>query len=120
MTRSRGCFQACNLGPGRPATIFRSPIRFLIRASRAGTRRHACWRIWVHDRHSQMGIHQMLGRTIAKSLAIQLLLVGYCAAQTVDDPGPLRVGDRWSYDIKDEVTGDLRNAITVVVAEITQ
>jgi hypothetical protein len=66
-----------------------------------------------------MGIHQMLGRTILKSLAIQLLLVSYCAAQTAD-PGPLRVGDRWSYDIKDEVTGDLRNAVTFVVAEITQ
>jgi hypothetical protein len=61
----------------------------------------------------------MLERTIAKSLAIQLFLVGYCAAQTVD-PGPLRVGDRWTYDIKDELTGDLRNAVTFVVAEITQ
>jgi hypothetical protein len=61
----------------------------------------------------------MLGRTILKSLAIQLLLVGYCAAQT-DDPGPLRVGDRWSYDLRDEITGDLRMAFTVVVAEIDQ
>jgi hypothetical protein len=61
----------------------------------------------------------MLGRTIAKSLAILLLLVGYCAAQEVD-PGPVRVGDRWSYDINDEVTGDLKNAVTFVVAEIKQ
>src|SRR4029077_12823418 len=37
-----------------------------------------------------------------------------CAAQT-PDPGGIRVGDRWSYDIKDGLTGDLRNAITVVV-----
>jgi hypothetical protein len=41
---------------------------------------------------------------------------GLCAAQT-PDPGGIRVGDRWSYDIKDGLTGDLRNAITVVVAE---
>jgi hypothetical protein len=60
----------------------------------------------------------MLGRIMAKSLAIQLLLVGYCAAQTLD-PGPIRVGDRWSYDIKDGLTGDLRQATTVVVGEIT-
>jgi hypothetical protein len=61
----------------------------------------------------------MLRRVIAKSLAIQLLLVGYCAAQTVD-PGPIRVGDRWSYDIKDALTGDLRLAVTIVAAEINE
>jgi len=61
----------------------------------------------------------MLGRVIAKSLAVQLLLVSYCAAQTVD-PGPIRVGDRWSYDIKDALTGDLRQAVTIVAAEINE
>ena len=61
----------------------------------------------------------MLRRVIAKSLAIQLLLVGYCAAQTVD-PGSIRVGDRWSYDIKDALTGDLRLAVTIVAAEINE
>jgi hypothetical protein len=61
----------------------------------------------------------MIGRVIAKSLAIQLLLVSYCAAQTVD-PGPIRVGDRWSYDIKDALTGDLRQAVTIVAAEINE
>jgi len=60
----------------------------------------------------------MLRRPVAISLAIQLLLAGYCAAQPAD-PGPLRVGDRWSYDIKDELTGDLRHTVTFVVAEIT-
>ena len=39
-----------------------------------------------------------------------------CAAQTAD-PGAVRVGDRWSYDIKDDLTGDLRHAITVVVVD---
>ena len=61
----------------------------------------------------------MLGRVIAKILAIQLLLVCYCAAQTVD-PGPIRVGDRWSYDIKDALTGDLRLAVTIVAAEVNE
>jgi hypothetical protein len=61
----------------------------------------------------------MLGRAIATSLAIQLLLVSYCAAQAVD-PGPIRVGDRWSYDIKDALTGDLRLAVTIVAAEINE
>jgi hypothetical protein len=61
----------------------------------------------------------MLRRVIAKSLAIQLLLVSYCAAQTVD-PGPIRVGDRWSYDIKDALTGDLRQAVAIVAAEINE
>jgi hypothetical protein len=61
----------------------------------------------------------MLGRAITTSLAIQLLLVSYCAAQAVD-PGPIRVGDRWSYDIKDALTGDLRLAVTIVAAEINE
>jgi len=30
----------------------------------------------------------------------------------------VRVGDRWSYDIKDEATGDLRHALTVVVIDV--
>src|SRR5262249_33602651 len=58
----------------------------------------------------------MLGRLIANSLTVLLLLVAYGEAQPVD-PGPVRVGDRWSYDIKDDLTGDLRRAITVVVAD---
>jgi hypothetical protein len=56
----------------------------------------------------------MLRRLIAINFLVFLHLS--CAAQTVD-PGAIRVGDRWSYDIKDALTGDLRNAITVVVVE---
>jgi hypothetical protein len=59
----------------------------------------------------------MLQRAIMASLALQLLLVSYCAAQAVD---PIRVGDRWSYDIKDGLTGDIRQAVTIVVGEITE
>jgi hypothetical protein len=61
----------------------------------------------------------MLGRLIAMGLATQVLLAGHCAAQAVD-PGPVRVGDRWSYDIKDTLTGDLRQAVTIVAAEINE
>lgn len=35
------------------------------------------------------------------------------------DPGPIRVGDRWSYDVKDDATGDLRHSVTFVVVEVT-
>src|SRR5262245_14074213 len=61
----------------------------------------------------------MFGRVVTRSLALQLLLVSYCAAQALD-PGPIRVGDRWSYDRKDDLTGDLRQAVTFVAAEISQ
>jgi hypothetical protein len=59
----------------------------------------------------------MLRRLIAISLAAPLVLPAYCAAQTAD-PGAIRVGDRWSYDVKDGFTGDLRDAITIVVVEV--
>jgi uncharacterized protein DUF3108 len=65
------------------------------------------------------GNDQMFRRAITTGLAIQLLLVSYCAAQAVD-PGPIRVGDRWSYDIKDALTGDLRQAVTIIAAEINE
>src|SRR5262249_14247664 len=70
-------------------------------------------------RHRRTGIDHMLARSIAKSLAVLFFLTGYCAAQTTD-PGPIRVGDRWSYNIKDALTGDLRQAITIVVGEINE
>jgi hypothetical protein len=59
----------------------------------------------------------MLTRTITISLTVQFLLTGYCVAQTVN-PGAVRVGDRWAYDIRDDLTGDLRQVTTVVVVEI--
>src|SRR5262245_42714850 len=52
---------------------------------------------------------------LAIGLAVLLCWAGTCAAQT----DAVRIGDRWSYDIKDDLTGDLRHAITVVVVEVT-
>ena len=46
-----------------------------------------------------------------------LLPLSYSPAQTVDQ-GAIRVGDRWSYEIKDALTGDLRPATTVVVGDV--
>jgi hypothetical protein len=54
---------------------------------------------------------------IAIGLAALLNWTGHCVAQTAD-PGPVRIGDRWSYDIKDDLTGDLRHAVTVVVVDV--
>jgi hypothetical protein len=65
------------------------------------------------------GVDQMPTRTIAVGLAVQFLLAGCCVAQTVDG-GPIRVGDRWSYDIKDGATGALKFPVTLVVIEIDQ
>jgi len=60
----------------------------------------------------------MLRRATAIGLTLYLLLPGYSLAQSAD-PGPVRVGDRWSYEIQDSLTGDLRPATTVVVSEVT-
>jgi hypothetical protein len=60
---------------------------------------------------------QMLARLIAISLALLLLWSRDCVAQAVD-PGAVQVGDRWAYDVRDDLTGDLRQAITVVVVEV--
>ena len=59
----------------------------------------------------------MLRRFTAIGLALLLLLPGYSQAQG-DDTGPIRVGDRWSYEVKDSLTGDPRPAMTVVVGEV--
>jgi hypothetical protein len=59
----------------------------------------------------------MSRRFTAVGLALLLLLPGYGQAQTAD-PGPIRLGDLWSYEVKDSLTGDLRPAMTVVVGEI--
>jgi len=59
----------------------------------------------------------MLRRLIAIGLAVLLCWPGTCAAQAVD-AGAIRVGDRWSYEIKDDLTGDLRQAVTTVVVDI--
>jgi hypothetical protein len=60
----------------------------------------------------------MLRQLIAVSLAVLFCGSANCAAQTAD-PGPIRVGDRWSYDVKDDLTGELRHAVTIVVVEVS-
>jgi hypothetical protein len=59
----------------------------------------------------------MSRRLFAIALTVLLFWPGYCAAQT-PEPGPIRVGDRWSYDIKDGLTGDLRRSTTIAVVDV--
>src|SRR5262245_10070310 len=67
--------------------------------------------------HRHCPIGKPFTRLTALSLTLVFLSFGQCAAQTIET-GPVRVGDRWSYDIKDDLTGDLRQSITVIVGEI--
>ena len=59
----------------------------------------------------------MMRHVAAIVLVALILWPKHCAAQT-DNPGPVRVGDRWSYDLKDTATGDLRQTFTLVVFEV--
>ena len=59
--------------------------------------------------------------TIRHSIAVcslTLLCWSAIVQRRRTDPGPVRVGDRWSYDVKDDLTGDLRHAVTVVVVDV--
>jgi hypothetical protein len=62
---------------------------------------------------------QMPRQFVAVSLALLLCWSGNSAAQT-PDPGAIRVGDRWAYDIKDDLTGDLRQSVTVIVVDVSE
>ncbi|SRR5687767_11631967 len=55
----------------------------------------------------------------AKALVAVLLWPSLAAAEA-SDAGVVRVGDRWSYDVKDGLTGDLRNQITVVTVDVNE
>ncbi len=52
------------------------------------------------------------------ALTLSLLWLGNSAAQAPEGD-MVKVGDRWSYDVKDDATGDLRQAITVLVTDIS-
>ena len=64
-----------------------------------------------------VGALSMFREVGACALAVLLFWSGSCLAQTADGDA-VKVGDRWSYDVKDDATGDLRQAITVVVTDI--
>jgi len=112
MTWSRCPSQAWNLGTGLLA-IFRSQTHLLTPMSNLNN--PVARRPQVRCDEFGKRIGSMPGRLIVTT-SLLLFLSWSCAAQT-PDPGPVRIGDRWSYDIKDGLTGNLRNAITVVVAE---
>jgi hypothetical protein len=60
----------------------------------------------------------MVRRFRAGALAVLLVWPVPALAQTGDGDG-VKVGDRWSYDVKDDATGDLRQAMTVTVTEVS-
>lgn len=60
----------------------------------------------------------MVRGIVAAALAAIVFTYGAARAQQAN-PGAVRVGDRWSYDVKDGATGDLRQAITIVVVDVT-
>src|SRR5262245_20797948 len=64
-----------------------------------------------------MGTDLILKQILAIALAVLFCWPAHCAAQTVDSEA-VRIGDRWSYDVKDDLTGDLRHAITIVVVDV--
>ena len=61
----------------------------------------------------------MVRQFVAGLLTVLFLGIGHSIAEETAAPDDMRVGDRWSYDVKDDTTGDLRRAITYVAIEIT-
>ena len=61
----------------------------------------------------------MVRQLVVGLLTVLFLGVGNSIAQETGASDDVRVGDRWSYDVKDDATGDLRRAITYVAIEIT-
>jgi len=61
----------------------------------------------------------MIRQFVAGVLTVLFLGIGNSFAEETAAPDDVRVGDRWSYDVKDDATGDLRRAITYVAIEIT-
>src|SRR5262249_7274320 len=112
MTWSRRPIQARNLGTRLPA-IFRSQTHLLTLMS--SLTNPAARRPQVRSGRFGKRIGSTPGRLIVTTTLL-LFLSWSCAAET-PDPGPVRVGDSWSYDIKDELTGELSRAITLVVAQ---
>ena len=66
---------------------------------------------------ADQGALLMLRQFMACALTVLFFWSGDSLAQTAESD-TVKVGDRWSYDVKDDATGDLRQAITVVVTDI--
>jgi hypothetical protein len=61
-----------------------------------------------------------MGRRTALAIALLALLPFAASAQTPDDAGnPVRVGDQWTYETKDEITGLVTKTYTATVSEMT-
>jgi hypothetical protein len=60
-----------------------------------------------------------LPRLVALMIAAAVCIWPEESPGQTTEPGPVRVGDRWTYETKDAATGDIRYAFTLIVAEIT-
>ena len=60
----------------------------------------------------------MLQRLFVTVLVVTTVLWPALGIGQTDDPGPVRVGDRWTYEVKDAATEDIRAVMTVVVVDI--
>jgi hypothetical protein len=61
----------------------------------------------------------MSARVIALNVIVQLFFAGCCLAEDVDQ-GPIRVGDLWSYEVTDALTGSLKHVQSFIVVEINE
>jgi len=62
----------------------------------------------------------MVRQFVAGLLTVIFLGIGNSTAEeTAAISDEVRVGDRWSYEVKDDATGDLRRTITYVAIEVT-
>jgi hypothetical protein len=60
----------------------------------------------------------MLQRLFMTVLVVTTVLWPALGIGQTDDPGPVRVGDRWTYEVKDAATEDIRTVMTYVVVDI--
>ncbi len=60
----------------------------------------------------------MLQRLFVTVLVATTVLWPALGIGQTDDPGPVRVGDRWTYEVKDAATEDIRTVMTYVVVDI--
>lgn len=60
----------------------------------------------------------MLRRLFVAVLMVTTVLWPALGIGQTDGPGPVRVGDRWTHEVKDGATGDIRTVMTLVVVDI--
>jgi hypothetical protein len=60
----------------------------------------------------------MLQRLVVVTVVLAVALRPEIGIGETDEPGPVRLADRWSYEVRDAATGDIRHQVTVIVVDI--